>query len=256
MLGRLKYWFHQIMSQFKARHLSQRLLDSDSVSLAILRHSALKNVSRIGIIGDSVAFGLKAEFNFGQYIQKATGAMIENLAVSGAHLSDNGFTSIYQQAHRLQPADLFILQGTDDDWLANVPLGDGNASRQTYIGAFYQTIAYLQQLNPKAVILVITPTYQTAMRGARVRRTERTLNALGLDLHGYVRAQLKACQALGVPVVNLMQTRLFDPSKPQFRAQFMRDGLHPNGTGHRRIAKLIANTYNKAVNPNKKVQVD
>ncbi len=70
---------------------------------------------------------------------------------------------------------------------------------------------------------------------------------MGLDLHAYVAAQLTACQNLAVPVINLMQKKLFDPSQADFRAQFMPDGLHPNDVGQRRIARLIAETYTKTL---------
>lgn len=248
MWGQLKHFSHQLIGRFKTWRIMTQWQDTDMVSLARIRHSALKNVHQIGIIGDSVSFGLKAKYNYGQYIQKATGATVQNLAVSGAYLADNGFTSIFQQAQRLNPADLYIVQGTDDDWLGDFPIGGStDLTATTYIGAFYQIIVHLRQRQPQATIIVLTPTYQTPVRGQQVRRTDRTLNGLGLDLHAYVAAQLAACQDLAVPVINLMQKKRFDPSQADFRAQVMPDGLHPNDVGQRRIARLIAETYTKII---------
>lgn len=129
-----------------------------------------------------------------------------------------------------------------------VPIGGPtDLTATTYIGAFYQIIVHLRQRQPQATIIVLTPTYQTPVRGQQVRRTDRTLNGLGLDLHAYVAAQLAACQDLAVPVINLMQKKRFDPSQADFRAQVMPDGLHPNDVGQRRIARLIAETYTKII---------
>lgn len=208
------------------------------------QNSGLEKVQTIGIIGDSVSFGLKAKVNYGQYLQKATGGTVQNLARSGAHLSDNGQKSIFQQSQRLNQSDLYILQGTDDDWLANVPIGNKEDNeKKSYIGAFYQTVFQLQQRNPMAKIIIVTTTYQTPMWGSIVRRTDSTKNTLGHSLHDYMTAQVKACEDLKLPYVNLMRRVLFDPNKQLFREKYMPDGLHPNEKGHQIIACEIAMVY-------------
>jgi len=209
-----------------------------------IQNSGLDSVRTIGIIGDSVSFGLKSKINYGQYLQKITKGRIQNLAYSGAHLSDNGRKSIFQQSQCLDRCDLYILQGTDDDWLANMPIGNKNdTAKQSYIGAFYQTVYQLQQMNSKAKIIIVSTTYQTPMWGNIVRRTDRTKNTLGYSLHDYMTAQEKACTDLKLPFVNLMHLTLFNPNKKSFREKYMPDGLHPNKEGHQIIANEIVKVY-------------
>lgn len=209
-----------------------------------LQNSELESVQTVGIIGDSVSFGLKSSMNYGQYLQKITGGVVQNLAYSGAHLSDNGRKSIFQQSQCLDRCDLYILQGTDDDWLANVPIGKkGDTAKQSYIGAFYQTVSQLRHLNAMAKIIIVSTTFQTPMWGNVVRRTDRTENTLGYSLHDYMAAQKKACDDLKLPFVNLMRQTLFDPNKKAFRQKYMPDGLHPNKEGHQIIANEIVRVY-------------
>lgn len=215
----------------------------DSHLKRYFKHEKLK---QIGIIGDSVSFGLKSKINYGQYIQKVTGARVQNLAVSGAHLTDNGVKSIFQQATRLNKCDLYIFQSTDDDWLANIVIGNKHdTAKQSYLGAFYQTILQLRQLNSQAKIIVLTTTYQTPVWGSVVRRTDLTNNTLGYSLHDYMAAVKKACVDLNVPYVDLMRSSLFTPNSSAFRAKYMPDGLHPNEEGHHIIALEIGKIYQK-----------
>ncbi|CAM3067246.1 SGNH/GDSL hydrolase family protein [Leuconostoc rapi] len=209
------------------------------------KHAKLK---RIGIIGDSVSFGLKSTINYGHYIQKVTGANVQNLAISGAHLTDNGVKSIFQQATRLNKCDLYIFQSTDDDWLANITIGNKHdTAKQSYLGAFYQTVLQLRRLNSQAKIIVLTTTYQTPVWGSVVRRTDLTHNKLGYNLHDYMAAVKKACVDLNIPCVDLMRSSLFTPSNSVFRAKYMPDGLHPNEEGHHIIALEIGKIYKKLI---------
>ncbi|CCF25516.1 MULTISPECIES: SGNH/GDSL hydrolase family protein [Leuconostoc] len=235
------------------RHLDELILWQKTASGSLIDVQLVTTLAKmpissnktVGIIGDSVSFGLKATTNYGQYIQRATGSGVQNLAISGAHLSDNGYNSIYQQAQRLEKAQLYIFQGTDDDWLANVPIGSlTDKPNESYLGAFYHTIKVLKQKNASSKILTLTPTYQVPVKGNKVRRTDETRNKLGHNLHDYVRAQIQASYVLDIPVVNLMQKTLFNPADYQFRQLYMPDGLHPNERGHRIIAKEIATAYN------------
>lgn len=245
----------RLMSEFKylvAKYFGNKdfwskpiVINADgSITINYLQTSGMSSLKRIGIVGDSVSFGLKASKNYGQYIQEATGATIQNVAISGAKLTDDGSSSIFQQSKKLLSSDLYIVQGTDDDWLANVPIGTKNDNEKTsYIGAFYKIIANLKVLNPNAKIIVLTATLQTPMSGNIVRRTDKTKNKLGLTLHDYMEAQNLACNDLNLPYINFMREDLFEPSNPAFRKRYMSEGLHPNENGHQIIAREIAKTY-------------
>ncbi|EKH7756595.1 SGNH/GDSL hydrolase family protein, partial [Staphylococcus pseudintermedius] len=82
-------------------------------------HSNIKRINSIVCIGDSVAKGLRASKNFGQYLAEFADASLTNLAVSGATFSTASDNNIVKQADKVRNADLVIVQGTDDDWLRN-----------------------------------------------------------------------------------------------------------------------------------------
>lgn len=203
--------------------------------------TTVKNAKNIGIIGDSVARGHLADVNFGDILVKASGAKINNVSISGAHMMNNGDNSIYAQSKQIAGCDLVIIQGTDDDWLANSLVGTKSDDEKTsYIGAFYRVVDNIRSLNPQAKIIVMTATLQVPVDGTTIRRTDRTKNGLGNDLHDYMDAQKLACTDLDLPYADFMQPALFQPMNPAFRKKMMPEGLHPNSVGHQLIVQELA----------------
>ncbi|KAJ80425.1 SGNH/GDSL hydrolase family protein [Enterococcus faecalis] len=215
--------------------------DSGRITTNYLAVSYVKQAKRIGIIGDSVARGYLAKYNFGDLFKKVSGATVTNTAVNGARMTNNNEASIYAQSKKVGGCDLVIIQGTDDDWLGNVPIGSKYDDENTsYIGAFYRVVDNIRALNPNAKILVMTSTLQAPASGGSISRTDRWKNKLGKDLHDYTDAQKMACNDLQLPYADFMKTELFEPLNPAFRKKMMSEGLHPNEIGHQMIAQELA----------------
>ncbi len=218
--------------------------EAGRITTDYIQISSLKEAKHIGIIGDSVSHGYLAAYNYGDIFHRETQAVITNLAVNGARMTNNSATSIFQQSKKLSGCDVVILQGTDDDWLGDVPVGTKQDDEHTsYIGAFYQVVANIRSLNPNAKILVMTATLQAPVNGTTIRRTDRMKNTLGKDLHDYMDAQKLACNDLGLPYADFMRSDLFDPLNPAFRKKMMSEGLHPNEVGHQLIAQELAKNF-------------
>ncbi|PCF83018.1 SGNH/GDSL hydrolase family protein [Staphylococcus delphini] len=209
--------------------------------------NTIKNVKKIGVIGDSVAKGSRATKNFSQYLASALGATVQNEAVSGATMSTVKANSIYEQAAKIRNKDLVIIQGTDDDWLYNgsvgVSIGTDKSNVRTFYGAFCKTVELIKTNNPHAKIIVMTATRQLPVNGTTIRRKDTDTNSLGLNLEDYVNAQVLACTEMNVPVFDAYHTNLLDPYNPALRVKNMVDGLHPNEFGHEVITQELLKNY-------------
>ncbi|PTK52502.1 SGNH/GDSL hydrolase family protein [Staphylococcus haemolyticus] len=207
--------------------------------------SELENITKIHCIGDSVAKGLRATKNFGEYLSDRLNAPVVNLAVSGATMSETYSNSIFSQASKVREGNLVIVQGTDDDWIKNIAIGTNKSDTSTFYGAFIQTIRKLQENNNNVKIIVMTATRQLPInKQGEIYRKDTDRNNLGLTLEDYVNAQVLACSELKVPVFDAYHTTIFDPYNPAYCHKNMTDGLHPNELAHELIAyELIKNFY-------------
>ena len=212
--------------------------------------SSIQYVKSVGIIGDSVGKGAHASYNFGDYINEKTGAKIQNLSVSSATMSEVKDNNILNQAKQLKDNELVIIQGTDDDWLFNsnagVEVGNKLTDTKTYIGAFYKVGETVKENNPKAKIVVITPTKQAKIDDTgKVIRRDTDKNKKGYTLKTYVDSQVKATKDLGLALYNAYDDSLINPYNEKFRQSSMKDGLHPTKWGHEMMYYRIAETYHK-----------
>ncbi|MEN2009847.1 SGNH/GDSL hydrolase family protein [Staphylococcus hominis] len=210
------------------------------------KSQALSDIKNIYCIGDSVARGLHASKNFGQFLAEKLNANLNNLAVSGATFSKASDNSIFDQALKVKDADLVIVQGTDDDWLKNdgIELGVDKTDIRTFLGAFYQIIKVIRAQNKDAKIVCMTATRQLPVNGTYIRRKDTDRNRLNLSLEDYVNAQVLACTELDVPIFDAYHTDIINPYNPGFRKKYMTDGLHPNELIHEVISyELLKNYY-------------
>ncbi|MCM3106140.1 SGNH/GDSL hydrolase family protein [Bacillus velezensis] len=227
-------------------NISSKLLhitDSGHISVDFISISRLRKASKIAILGDSVARGLRAEYGFGDILKDRTNAEITNLSVSGVNMSNNGSDNIYQQALKTKGHDVIIVQGTDDDWCNHIPIGTDEKDITTFYGGFCQVIQQLRSGNKGASIIVVTPTRQAKISKGKIVRRDTDKNKLGLKLADYVKAQKEACTLLSVPYADLFDTDLIDPYNPAFRSMCMLEGLHPNEKGHQIIFQEICRNY-------------
>ncbi|KGJ25391.1 SGNH/GDSL hydrolase family protein [Staphylococcus haemolyticus] len=206
----------------------------------------INSVKSIVCIGDSVARGLHASKNYGQYLGEKLNATITNLAVSGATFSTADSNNIFNQAKNVRNADLVIVQGTDDDWLNGngVKLGTDKTDVSTFLGAFHQIVRLIQAQNPGVKIICMTATRQLPVNSNGIRRRDTDKNGLNLTLEDYVNAQVLACTELNVSVFDAYHTNIIDVYNPAFRVKYMPDGLHPNELIHEVIMyELLKNYY-------------
>nr|WP_220468403.1 SGNH/GDSL hydrolase family protein [Staphylococcus coagulans] len=204
--------------------------------------SDIKNIKTIATIGDSVAKGTLAKTNFTEMLAKKIKAQFTNLAVSGATMSDTKDNSIFLQSTKAK-GELIILQGTDDDWVANVEIGTDKTDTKTFYGAFCSSVERIKQNNPESKILVITATKQCYIKDSKITRKDTDKNKLDLTLENYVDAQIDACNELNIPVFDAYHSDYFKPYSPAYRASSMPDGLHPNEKGHEVIMYELIKDY-------------
>ncbi|MCR9039191.1 SGNH/GDSL hydrolase family protein [Bacillus sp. L381] len=219
------------------------ITDSGHISVDFISISRLRKASKIAILGDSVARGLRAKYGFGDILKDRTNAAITNLSVSGVNMSNNGTDNIYQQSLKTSGHDVIIVQGTDDDWCGHIPIGTDEKDITTFYGGFCQVIQQLRSRNKDCSIIVVTPTRQAKMSNGKIVRRDTDKNKLGLKLADYVKAQKEACTLLSVPYADLFDTDLIAPYNPAFRKMCMSEGLHPNETGHQIIFQEICRNY-------------
>ncbi|EPM7558102.1 SGNH/GDSL hydrolase family protein [Enterococcus faecium] len=245
LTAELRYFQDKYFRDNDILHHQFDITDAGIISIDFIEASSLMKAKKIGIIGDSVAHGWKAAYNFGDIFHKKTGATIENLAINGAKMANIGSSSIFKQAQVLKNCDVVIIQGTDDDWLGNVPIGNLNdATDQTYLGALYQIVQTIKRNNPKAKLLAMTATLQAPTTSGVIGRTDDWKNSLGLDLHDYMDAEKKALSQMMIPYADFMvKGGVMDPINPAFRKAMMSEGLHPNEVGHQWIAQELAKNF-------------
>lgn len=208
--------------------------------------SNIKNINKIGIIGDSIAKGTNTSKNFGKRLGDKIEAEVTNAALSGSTMSTNKVDGVYEQATKMKDMELIIIQGSDTDWILNGGIEIGNDPNNTkeYYGAFCQSIKTLKENNMAVKIVCMTPTRQLVLNGTNITRKDTDKNKLGYTLESYVNAQILACTQLNIPVYDAFHDSYINPYNPAFRKKCMQDGLHPNDLAHEVIMyELIKNYY-------------
>ena len=156
-------------------------------------------------------------------------------AVSGTQLtgSDRALT---QRAKDIDvDADLIFVLGGTNDFHVGAALGtpEDPPCESTFYGAVRSVCETLIYEHPDALIVFATPTRRTTPPGSGIP----DLNSAGLSLKDYRDAIITVCAQYGIPVLDLyMNSRIREDTA----AEYLMDGLHPNGVGFELLANEIA----------------
>ena len=171
-----------------------------------------------------------------------------------------------KQANISDLSAIVIFAGTND-YNANIPLGTlfSETTRvtnyngqevdrkyretaydlKTYYGRINKVISYLKEHFPKQQIIILTPLHRgyAAFGAKNVQPDERFANGEGFYIDDYVEALKKVGTYWSIPVIDLFGTSGLYPlsdSHSQYFANKEQDLLHPNASGHERMALTIA----------------
>ena len=199
--------------------------------------------------------------------------LVEDLALDAKVYGVNGDTwkglsGQINRIHESMDVDLdaiFVFIGTND-YNAGVPLGEFfdfkdeetnrngrkvvlrrrylNKDADTFKGRINLALDRLKTEFPQSQIILMTPLHraQITCSATNVQPPESFPNAIGLYVDEYVEALRRAGQVWSVPVIDLYGESGLIPENDSYATYFAnskRDRLHPNTSGHRRIADLI-----------------
>lgn len=214
----------------------------------------LKN-KRIGFLGDSITEGHGvADPNniFWNRIAQQTGAVCFGYGIGGTriapqHSAEDEPAWKRHFASRVEEMEedldvIVVFGGTNDFGHGDAPLGTpADRDESTFYGAYHVLLQKLIRRYPAADIVVMTPLH-------RLTEADCTFNEFGVrrqtNLEGYVNAVLNVAAVYGIPVLDLFRTAGMQPSMPVLKEMYMPDGLHPNDTGHARIAQRLIGFLN------------
>ena len=199
--------------------------------------------------------------------------LVEDLALDAKVYGVNGDTwkglpGQINRIHESMDVDLdaiFVFLGTND-YNEGVPLGEFfdlrdeetnrngrkvvlkrrhlNTDADTFKGRVNFALGRLKTEFPQSQIILMTPLHhaQLTCSETNVQPPESFPNSAGLYVDEYVSALRQAGQLWSVPVVDLYGESGLIPENDSYATYFAnsrRDRLHPNTSGHRRIADLI-----------------
>ena len=115
----------------------------------------------------------------------------------------------------------------------------------TYRGRINQMMDYLKTNFPEQQVILLTPIHRgfSTFGEDNIQPDEYFTNAIGLYIDDYVAVMKETANVWAVPVIDLNAVSGLYPMNEQFHRYFMsgvRDVLHPNTLGHKRMAYAIA----------------
>lgn len=219
-------------------------------------------LGKIVVMGDSITWGKDTETNiWWQELGRLLGC--KSIAGNGVCGSCFSVTSDYQMQNEPMSerwktlpsgADIYVIFGGTNDYGHSSKLGSINdVDDVSFYGAMHQIIIGLQERNPNARLVFITPLRRYGF-GTKIDGTpllyDSMENSSGYSLGDYREAIIKKCTTHDISVIDAYQFSEFDFSEGQDgvhsfnenadgRNLLTTDGLHPNATGHIKFAESV-----------------
>lgn len=203
---------------------------------------------KIHFLGDSITQGAgasRAETRYVDRVAQLSGALCRNYGISG--------TRIARKLHPTGPCDaldfcarvdtmdkdadaIVVFGGTNDFGHGDAPMGMmSDRTPDTFYGALHTLFTSLICRYPCARIVVLTPLHRC---GEEIS-AEKQPGTENLPLKRYAQAIREVAEYYSLPVLDLFRMSGLQPNVPVIRERYLPDGLHPNDTGHQRIAEMI-----------------
>lgn len=201
---------------------------------------------KICFIGDSITEGVGASSKEKCYVsvfEKISGADVTNLGISGTRIArqqKNMINEIWDSNEFLTRVDkipkdtqiIAIFGGTNDYGHGDAPFGNMNdRTADTFFGALHMLSAAVIERFPAATVFFMTPLK---------RYDEYQKNASNsLTLESYADAVKSVAKYYSIPVLDLYAEAGMQPCIEAQNKYYFADGVHPNDTGHERVAKKV-----------------
>ena len=211
--------------------------------------------------GDSITYGSKqagdgyADMTEGvSYMTMACehlGFELENHSISASTLSlaSDGTNPhqafIERYAGMSDDADLvYIAMGTND-WYYYFDLGEmSDRTKTTFYGALHLLCKGLKEKYPSIPIVFATPIKRWIIREGD-NALAGNLNIKEKDLNLWRNAIKEVCEYHSIPVVDMYAECFLNAWEESERTNYMPDGTHPNGAGHKKMQITCEAVLNK-----------
>lgn len=209
----------------------------------------LGKIEKMIAIGDSITCGTYVEAftaddvvwgkvspTFSEIIKNSLGCeTLINYGTDGISISSCGQPdpeySLCRYVDGFETGDLVLVAAGTNDYgnYEGVELGTiADTTDVSFYGGLHVFFEKLKEKYAESRVYIITPMH---------RQTE-SKNLKGYTLSDYRRAITEKAEEFGFPVIDGTQIPI-DPTKAEHRREYILDGLHPNGAGHKLYAEYV-----------------
>lgn len=224
---------------------------------------------KVAFLGDSISAGVGTKKGYWKFVEETLGVEQHVYAVSGHQWSDMMARIADMQKELGSDIDAIVVFIGTNDFGSGVPVGEWwttnaidtvfhgtpgkrivrtpNVDVKTTRGAINVTLRYLKENWPDAQIILTTPVHRGIFAKSwrpkdQHQPDELHSNMLGLFVDDYVRVNREAADIWSCPLIDFFRDCGITPLVPS-HGKYMNapdwDRLHPNATGHQRMAALI-----------------
>ena len=207
---------------------------------------------KAAFLGDSITYGVRTTKTYWQYLKDILNlASVSGYGVDGSTVSNKSNPMYGRIADIASDNDVAFLFGGTNDFHGNVAMGEWytlngtnrsfDETLTTFRGALNHTLLMLIDKFPTKNIILLTPIHRNTFS---TQKTDMQANSQGLYLENYVEAVREAGSIFSVNVIDLYHDSGLFPYDADNATTYFNtansDKLHPNATGHERIAMCIA----------------
>ena len=219
--------------------------------------TAFLNGKKYCAVGDSITYGVRTTKKYHEYLKEYFNlSSVTNLGIDGSTITSRSQGICDRLAKIPKDSDLITLFAGTNDFFFSMPLGEWYAKdsknkrtlikdKATFRGALNIICEYLIDNFSNKLIYLMTPIHRHKFM---TQPTDLEPNSSGIYLEEYVNCIIECGKIYSLPVIDLYSKSGLFPSNTNNANLYFNptsDYLHPNATGHKKIAQVI---YKEIVN--------